>query len=102
VLSKKPEHFRNFSGLTIEEFNTLNQTITEKHPAYEQNRPQRPNRKRNTGAGHPYKQTLTNRHLMLLTYYHPYTSSTVLAFTLRKYALTFDQTSSIGLKRVLS
>jgi hypothetical protein len=80
VLSKKPEHFRNFSGLTIKEFSTLNQTINEKHPAYEQNRPQRPNRKRNISAGHPYKQTLTDLLLMLLTYYHPYTSSTLLSY----------------------
>jgi hypothetical protein len=41
VLTKKPEHFRNFSGLTIEEFNTLNQQITQKHPTHEQKRPKR-------------------------------------------------------------
>jgi hypothetical protein len=80
VLSKKPEHFRNFSGLTIDEFNTLNQTINEKHPTYEQKRLQRPNRKRNIGAGHPFKQTLTDRLLMLLIYYHLYTSSTLLSY----------------------
>jgi hypothetical protein len=76
VLSKKPEHFRNFSGLTLQEFNTLKQQITEKYPAYEQQRPQRPNRKRNISAGHPYKLNLTNRLLTLLIYYHLYTSST--------------------------
>jgi hypothetical protein len=53
VLSKKPEHFRNFSGLTLQEFNTLNQQITQKYPTYEQKRLQKTNRKRNIGAGHP-------------------------------------------------
>ena len=80
VLSKKPEHFRNFSGLTLQEFNTLNQTINEKYPVHEQKRLQRPNRKRNIGAGHPFKQSLTDRLLMLLIYYHLYTSSTLLSY----------------------
>ncbi|MDR1992065.1 MAG: transposase family protein, partial [Nitrososphaerota archaeon] len=80
VLSKKPEHFRNFSGITTEEFNTLNQQITQKYPTYEQKRLQRQNRKRNIGAGHPFKQTLTDRLLMLLIYYHLYTSSTLLSY----------------------
>jgi hypothetical protein len=80
TLSKKPEHFKNFTGLTIEEFNTLNQQITQKYPTYEQKRLQRQNRKRNIGAGHPYKLNLTNRLLMLLTYYRLYTSSTLLGY----------------------
>jgi len=56
-LSKKPEHFRNFSGPTIEEFNTLNQTITQKYPAYEQKRLLRSNIKRNIATGHPTNLT---------------------------------------------
>jgi len=38
VLSKNPEHFRNFTGLKLEEFNTLNQQVTEKYSDYEQKR----------------------------------------------------------------
>jgi len=38
TLSKNPEHFRNFTGLKLEEFNTLNQQITQKYPEYEQKR----------------------------------------------------------------
>jgi len=38
------------------------------------------NRKRNIGAGHPFKQTLTDRLLMLLIYYHLYTSPTLLSY----------------------
>lgn len=80
VLSKNPPHFRNFSGLTIQEFNTLNQTINQKYPTFEQKRLQRNNRKRAIGAGHPYNLQLTDRLLMLLIYYHLYTSSTLLGY----------------------
>ncbi len=31
VLSKKPQHFRNFSGVELEEFDTLNLKINEKY-----------------------------------------------------------------------
>lgn len=80
VLSKKPQHFRNFTGLTLEEFNTLNQQITQKYPAYQQKRLQRDNRKRAIGAGHPFNLTPTNQLLMLLMYYKLYTSSTLLGY----------------------
>jgi hypothetical protein len=36
VLSKNPSHFRNFSGLEVSEFDTLNSQIKEKYPAFEQ------------------------------------------------------------------
>ena len=80
VLSKNPSHFRNFSGLQLQEFDTLNQKIKEKYPAYEQERLQRKDRKRAIGAGHPYVLSLTDRLLMLLLYYHMYTSSTLLGY----------------------
>jgi len=80
VLSKNPLHFRNFSGLELQEFDTLNLNINEKHHAYEQKRLARENRKRAIGAGHPFNQSLTDRLLMLLIYYHMYTSSTLLGY----------------------
>ncbi len=80
ALSKNPSHFRNFSGLQLHEFNSLNQKINEKYPVYEQKRLQRKNRKRAIGAGHPYVLSLTDRLLMLLLYYHMYTSSTLLGY----------------------
>lgn len=80
VLSRNPSHFRNFSGLELQEFNTLNQKITENYNSYEQKRLQRENRKRAIGAGHPFNQSLTDRLLMLLIYYHIYTSSTLLGY----------------------
>jgi hypothetical protein len=72
ILSKKPSHFRNFSGVVLTEFNTLNLKIKEKYDAYEKKRLSRVNRKRAVGAGHPFKFSLTDRLLMLLVYYRMY------------------------------
>src|SRR5674476_1093002 len=80
VLSKKPPHFRNFSGLELQEFDTLNLKIKEKYDIYEQKRLFRENRKRAVGAGHPFNLPLTDRLLMLLIYYHMYPSSTLLGY----------------------
>ncbi|NLE05352.1 MAG: transposase [Crenarchaeota archaeon] len=80
TLSKKPAHFRTFSGLEITEFDTLNIAIKEKYPAFEHKRLQRQDRKRKIGAGHPFILPLTDRLLMLLIYYHMYPSSTLLGY----------------------
>jgi DDE superfamily endonuclease/Helix-turn-helix of DDE superfamily endonuclease len=80
ALSKNPLHFRNFSGLELQEFDTLNQKIKDKYPAFEQKRLQRKDRKRAIGAGHPFNLSLTDRLLILLLYYHMYTSSTLLGY----------------------
>lgn len=82
VLSKNPLHFRNFSGLQLQEFETLNLKIEEKYPAYEQKRLAREDRKRAVGAGHPFTLPLKDRLLMLLLYYHMYPSSTLLGYLL--------------------
>jgi hypothetical protein len=80
ILSKHPEHFRNFTGITLEEFNTVNKQIHQKYQEHEQKRLTRDNRKRAIGAGQPFKLDLTDRLLMLLLYYHLYTSSTLLGY----------------------
>jgi hypothetical protein len=80
ALSKNPLHFRNFSGLELQEFDTLNLKINTKYHTYEQKRLAREDRKRAIGAGHPFNQSLTDRLLMLLIYYHMYTSSTLLGY----------------------
>ena len=77
---KSPSHFRNFSGLELQEFDTLNLKINTKYHTYEQKRLDREDRKRAIGAGHPFNQSLTDRLLMLLIYYHMYTSSTLLGY----------------------
>jgi hypothetical protein len=61
VLSKNSQNFRNFSGLTVQEFESLTLKIEEKYTAYEQKRLQREDRKRAIGAGHPYNLPLTDR-----------------------------------------
>jgi len=80
VLSKSPSHFKNFSGLTVPEFDTLNSQITASYQAFEQKRLARTDRKRAVGAGHPFSLTLTDRLLMLLVYYHLYLSSNLMAY----------------------
>ena len=96
ILSKKPAYLRNFSGVQLDEFNTLNQKIKEKYTAYEKKRLTRTNRKRAFGAGHPFKLTLTDRLLMLLVYYHMYPSSTLLG-----YLFNLSQTSVLKTIRKL-
>jgi hypothetical protein len=80
ALSKNPQHFRNFSGLTIHDFDILNAHITANYQAFEQKRLRRTNRKRAVGAGHPFNLTLTDRLLMLLIYYRLYLSSNLMAY----------------------
>jgi len=80
VLSKKPSVFRYFSGLELHEFDALNLKIKERYTDFEQKRLSRADRKRNVGAGHPFKLPLTDRLLMLLVYYHLYVSSTLAAY----------------------
>ncbi|MBE3141900.1 MAG: transposase [Thermoplasmata archaeon] len=96
TLSKKPAYFRNFSGVQLDEFNTLNQKIKEKYTAYEKTRLTRKDRKRAFGAGHPFKLSLTDRLLMLLVYYHMYPSSTLLG-----YLFNLSQTSVLKTIRKL-
>jgi len=80
VLSKKTSVFRQFSGLEVPEFDALNLNIKERYAAFEQKRLFRADRKRQVGAGHPFKLSLTDRLLMLLVYYHLYVSSTLAAY----------------------
>ena len=96
VLSKKPSHFRNFSGVELAEFNALNLKIKEKYDAYEEKRLARVDRKRAVGAGHPFKLSLTDRLLILLVYYHMYPSSTLLG-----YLFNLSQTSVLKAIRKL-
>src|SRR4030043_154949 len=102
VLSKNPLHFRNFSGLQLQEFETLNSKIEEKYLAYEQKRLAREDRKRAVGAGHPFTLTLKDRLLMLLLYYHMYPSSTLLGylFCLSQTGVLKDIITSVNGKRI--
>jgi hypothetical protein len=81
-LSRNTYHFRTFTGLELNEFDALYDKINETHAEHEERRLHREDRKRRIGAGHPFKLSLRDRLLMLLTYHRLYVSSTLLGYLL--------------------
>ena len=81
-LSKKPLLFKSFTGLTVQEFDDIyNKKIVKIYGKYELQRlSKRKNRKRDIGAGRPFKLDLKNRFLMLLVYYRLYITYTLAGF----------------------
>ncbi len=79
-LSKKPNLFRAFTGLRIEEFDRLYKTIESKYEEYENERLDRPDRKRAFGQGRKFKLELLNRLIMLLVYYRLYITHSLTGF----------------------
>ena len=93
VLSKKPAIFKNFTGIEVAEFDALTSKISKKYNAHEQKRLAREDRKRGIGAGHPFKLSLTDRLLMLLTYYPLYPSSMLLGYLINLGQTNVSKTS---------
>src|SRR5215212_2327908 len=89
-LSKKPILFKSFTGLTAQEFSNIhNKEITKKYDKYEiQRLSKRKGRKKNIGAGRPFRLDLENRFLMLLVYYRLY-----ITYTLAGFLFDLDQSS---------
>ena len=54
-LYKKPLLFRSFTGLTIPEFDQISREIELKYEEYERRRLSKRKRKRDVGAGRPFK-----------------------------------------------
>ncbi len=79
-LSKRPETFRSFTGFEVPEFDSLRSKIGPKYEEYERKRLSRRRRKREVGAGRPFKLSLDDRLLMLLFYYRTYVTSILLGF----------------------
>jgi hypothetical protein len=79
-LSRNPSIFRSSTGLTVSEFDALYGKIDRQYPEYEVRRLNIPDRKRNIGAGHPFKLALRDRLLMLLMYHRLYVTSSLLGF----------------------
>ncbi len=79
-LSGSPSIFRSFTGLEVDEFDSLHLKVDEVHPSFEERRLSRKDRKREVGAGHPFKLSLRDRLLTLLIYYRLYVTSTLLGF----------------------
>jgi hypothetical protein len=80
-LSKKPLLFKSFTGLTVREFDDIYKKIAKKYTKHEIKRlSKRKVRKRDMGAGRPFKLDLENRFLMLLVYYRLYITYTLAGF----------------------
>jgi hypothetical protein len=81
-LSKKPLLFKSFTGLTVKEFDDIcDKEITKRYCKHELKRlSKQKNRKRDIGAGRPFKLNLENRFLMLLVYYRLYITYTLAGF----------------------
>jgi hypothetical protein len=82
-LSKRPRHFRSFTGLEVEEFDSLYSKVEGAYLASEERRLSRDGkkkRKREVGAGRPFSLSLRDRLVMLLVYYRLYTTCTLLGY----------------------
>ena len=91
-LSRKPLLFKSFTGLSVQEFDDdiYNKEIAKRYHDYEmqQRLSKRKNRKRDTGAGRPFKLDIKDRFLMLLVYYRLY-----ITYTLSGFLFDLDQSS---------
>ena len=82
--------FKSFTGLTVQEFDDIyDNEITKRYGKYELKRlSKRKYRKRDIGAGRPFKLDLENRFLMLLVYYRLY-----ITYTLAGFLFNLDQSN---------
>lgn len=95
-LSKKPLLFRSFTGLTVPEFDYIYEKIESKYEEYERTRRRqcfseerrKKIRKRDVGAGRPFKLKAKERFLMLLVYYRLY-----ITYTLSGFLFDLDQSN---------
>src|SRR3954469_12248206 len=81
-LSKKPSLFKSFTGLSVQEFDEIyDKEITKRYHDYELQRlSKRKDRKRDSGAGRPFKLDVKDRCIMLLVYYRLYITYTLAGF----------------------
>lgn len=79
-LSRCPSIFRSFTGLDLSEFDSVYAEVEKVYSSFEEKRLSRRERKREIGAGHPFKLDLRDRLLVLLIYYRLYVTSTLLGF----------------------
>jgi hypothetical protein len=81
-LSRKPLLFKSFTGLSVQEFDVIyDNQITKKYTNHEIKRLSKgKERKRDFGAGRPFKLELRDRCIMLLVYYRLYITYTLAGF----------------------
>ncbi len=87
-LSRRRLLFRSFTGLEITEFDIISKEIESKYYEHERKRLSNRKRKRDVGAGRPFKLKLRERFLMLLVYYRLY-----ITFTLSGFLFDLDQSN---------
>ena len=76
-LSKRPLLFRSFTGLEVSEFDAIYVEIESKYSEYKRKRLSKRKRKRDVGAGRPFKLKTKERFLMLLIYHRLYITYTL-------------------------
>ena len=84
-LFKKPFLFKSFTGLTVQEFDEIYIEIERKYHKHEiqrlsTNKKDSKNRKREIGAGRPFKLDVKDRFLMLLVFYLFFITYTLTGF----------------------
>lgn len=79
-LRRKPKHFRTFTGLRVEEFDTLLKALAPIYESVDRARKARPDRKRAIGAGRRFELALAERLLMVLMYFRLYTTEALLGY----------------------
>ena len=87
-LSRKPLLFRSFTGLEIAEFDIISKEIESKYYEHERKRLSNRKRKRDVGAGRPFKLKVKERFVMLLVYYRLY-----ITYTLSGFLFDLDQSN---------
>jgi hypothetical protein len=80
--------FRSFTGLEITEFDIISKEIESMYYEHERKRLSNRKRKRDVGAGRPFKLKLKERFLMHLVYYRLY-----ITFTLSGFLFDLDQSN---------
>ena len=79
-LSRRPGTFRSFTGLYVEEFDSLYVRVEDQYAESERERLARMDRKRRIGGGGKFKLLLKDRLLMLLVYYRLYVTLSLTSF----------------------
>jgi DDE superfamily endonuclease/Helix-turn-helix of DDE superfamily endonuclease len=79
-LRRSPNAFRQLTGITPFVFDQLLADLTPRYEHAEAKRKDRPDRRRQPGAGRKHALTLADRLLMLLIYYRTYTTHAFLGF----------------------
>ena len=87
-LSRGPLLFKSFTGLEIREFDIISKEIESKYYEHERKRLSNRKRKRDVGAGRPFKLKVRERFFMLLVYYRLY-----ITFTLSGFLFDLDQSN---------